>query len=234
MRGVFSCTIDIDKMDVTNVESQVFTDKIIEQFLSNRQIKKKERKKKKNKDTRYDHLSNYKIREMAFKENGGFYILAEYYRYYVTTTVNSNGSTKTTHHYIYGDIIAINVNKDNSIEWFSRIPKHQHSTNDNGRYSGIARAIDSKNSLHIIFNEHHKNASILDPERKRNAVGKRTITVLVSIDEDGNASKTPLMPAKEGKTIVAPKSHFQNASNELILYATKGKKARFINVIVKS
>ena len=233
MKGVFNCTIDIDKKEAVNIDSQVFTDKFIEQFLTDRQIKRKKRRKAKNKDPRFDHLSNFSIRKMAYKEEGGFYILAEYYNYYVTTTTDANGNIKTTHHYIYGDIMAINVNEDNSVEWFTRIPKYQHSTNDGGRYSGIARAIDNNNSLHIIFNEHRKNAKTLVPQKRKNAVGKKTITVLVSIDEEGDATKTPLMPAKEGKTIVAPKAHFQNASNELILYATRGKKSRFINVIIK-
>ena len=233
MKGVFSCTIDIDKKEAVDVNSQVFTDKFIEQFLTDRQIKRKKRRKSKNKDSRFDHLSNFKIRKMAYKEGGGYYILAEYYDYYITTTTDSKGNVKTTHHYIYGDIMAINVNKDNSVDWFTRIPKYQHTTNDGGRYSGIARALDNNNSLHIIFNEHRKNAKILDPDRRRNAVGRKTITVLVSIDEKGEATKTPLMPSKEGKTIVAPKAHYQNASNELILYATRGKKSRFINVIIK-
>lgn len=233
MKGVFVTTLDAENKKVINTHSQVFTEEFIELFLSDRQKRKKKRRNSKGKDSRYDNLSNYRIRELAFKEGGGFYILAEYYRYYVTTTTDANGRTTTTHHYIYGDLMTINIKEDNSVDWFTRIPKYQHSTNDGGRYSGIARALGKNNKLHIIFNEHKKNAKVLDPEKRRNAVGKKSITVLVSIDNDGNATKTPLMPAKEGKTILAPKIHFQNASNELILYATRGKKSRYVNLIIK-
>ena len=230
MKGVFNSTIDIEKKKAINIKSQVFTDEFLNQFLTDRQIKSKQRKKDKNKDSRFDHLNNYKIREIVFKEDGGFYLVAEYYFYYVVMQTSTNGITTTTEHYIYGDIMAINVKEDNSIDWFARIPKFQHTTNDRGRYSGIAKAVDSKNTLQIIFNEHKKNANIIDPERKRNAVGKKTITVLVSIEESTKTTKTPLMPAKDGKTIITPKGHYQVSSNELILEATTGNKSKFINL----
>ena len=233
-KGVFVFTIDIDTKDISNVSTQEFTDDYLNQFLSDRQIRKKKRKKKRNsKNNPYDKLYNYKIKNLVMKDDGGFYIIAEYYYYYVTTTTNSNGGTTTTHHYHYDDLMVINVMKDNSVEWYARVPKLQHTTNDGGRFSSIVVGLNKDNSLNILYNDNVKNANTLDPDRLKNMVARKSTVVLVKFDKDGNATKTPLFNQRKKKIYLIPSASPEGKSSDIILYSLGKRKNRLTNIVLK-
>lgn len=233
-KGVFVFTVDVDTKELSNVSTQEFTDEYLNQFLSDRQIRKKERKKKRNaKNNPYDKLYNYKIRNLVMKDGGGFYIIAEYYYYYVTTTTNSNGGTTTTHHYHYDDLMVINVMKDNSVDWYARVPKLQHTVNDGGKFSSIVSGLNKDNSLNILYNDHVKNANSLDPERLKNMRTKKSTVVLVKFDKDGNATKTPLFNQRKKKIYLIPSASPEGKASDIILYSIGKRKNRLTNIVLK-
>ncbi|WP_107039687.1 hypothetical protein [Brumimicrobium mesophilum] len=232
-RGVFAFTIDTDTKEISNVSSQEFTDEYLNQFLSDKQIRKKERKSERNaKKNPYERLYNYRIRDIVMKKGGGFYMVAEYYELRVTTTTTSNGATRTTYHYYYNDLMVIDVLKDNSVEWYARVPKRQHSTNDGGRFSGIITGLNNDNSLNIIFNDNTETSTVVDHDNSRSLKLKKSTVVLVKFEEDGNATKTPLFSSKELKTYVIPGASPVGRENDLVLYSLGKKKNRFTNVIL--
>ena len=201
--------------------------------MSEREIRKKERKDAKNsKNNPYERLYNYRVRDIVMKKNGGFYMIAEYYLHTITTHTDANGNTRTTHHYHYDDLMVINVLEDNSVEWYSRVPKKQHSTNDGGTYSGIVTGINNDNSLNIIFNDNAENANLLNPENLKSLKLKKSKVVLVKFEEDGNATKTPLFEASKSKTYLVPRISPQGKENDIILYSKSKSKNRFTNVIL--
>jgi hypothetical protein len=229
VKGLFTFDVDTQNKTITNIKHQDFTDEFINEFLNKRQQKKKQRAQDKGKN-RYDELRNIVLRDFVLKSDGSFYFVAESYIYYVITTTDANGVTRTTHHYIYGDVLLADVKADNSVNWFARIPKYQHTTNDNGKYSGLSTSIGKNDELHVIFNDSKKNATVKYPEKLINFNLKNAITVLVSFDQKGDFSKTPLMPAKEASTILMPKMHYAAKPGDLILFATIRKDYRFINI----
>src|SRR5690554_933744 len=231
-KGVFVFTVDLETKEISNSTSQSFTDEYLNQFLSERQIRKKERKKDK-KHNPYDRLYNYKIRDIVMKEGGGFYIVAEYYLFRISTTTDSKGNTRTTYHYYYDDLMVINVESNNEVSWYSKVPKKQYSTNDDGRFSGIVTGINHDNSLNIIFNDNEEYANVLAPENHKRVNFKKSKVVLVKFEEDGKATKTPLFGGNKSKMYVVPSASPKGKQNDLILYS-KGKRTnKFVNVILK-
>lgn len=229
VKGLFTLNLDTDSKTIKNIKHQDFTDDFISEFLTKRQKKRKKRAKEKGKD-RYEELRNLKLRDFVLKSDGSFYFVAESYVYYTVTTTDANGVTRTTHHYVYGDVLIADVKKDNTVNWFARIPKYQHTTNDNGRYSGLSTSLGKNNELYVIFNDSKKNANVKYPEKRINFRLKNAITVLVSFDQKGEFSKTPLMPSKESKTILMPKVNYSTSPGDLLLFATIRKNYRFINI----
>lgn len=232
-RGVFVFTIDPITKEISNVSSQEFTDEYLNQFLTEKQLNKKERKKSKNKENPYDRLYNYKVRDIVMKKGGGFYMIAEYYQLRVSTTTDANGNTRTTYHYYYNDLMVINVLKDNTVDWYSRVAKRQYSTNDGGLFSGIVTGLNEDNSLNIIFNDNEATSTIVEHPNERIVSIKNATVVLVKFEEDGTATKTPLFGSKSLKTYVVPYASPQGKQNDIILYSRGKKNNRFTNVILK-
>ncbi len=233
-RGIFVFTIDVKTREISNVSSQEFTDEYLNQFLTDRQVRKKERKRSRDaKKNPYERLYHYKVRDIVMKKGGGFYMVAEYYLHTITTTTDSQGNTRTTHHYHFDDLMVISVLKDNTVDWYSRVPKKQYSTNDGGTYSGIVTGINKDNSLNIIFNDNNDNASQILNENIKNLNLKKSKVVLVKFEEDGNASKTPLFGDRKSKVHLIPAASPVGKQNDIILYSRGKNKNRFTNVILK-
>jgi hypothetical protein len=229
VKGLFTFDVDTQNKSIKNIKHQDFTDDFINEFLNKRQQKKKKRAQDKGKN-RFDELRNIVLRDFVLKSDGSFYFVAESYVYYVVTTTDANGVTRTTHHYVYGDVLLADVKQDNTVNWFARIPKYQHTTNDGGRYSGISTSLGKDDELYVIFNDSKKNANVKYPEKRINFRLKNAITVLVSFDQAGEFSKTPLMPSKEASTILMPKMSYTSAAGNLLLFATIRRDYRFIKI----
>jgi|SRR5690554_3662914 len=233
-RGVFVFTIDPATKEISNSTSQAFTDEYLNQFLSEREIRKKDRKQDKNKGfNRFDRLYNYRIRNVVMKEGGGFYIVAEYYFMKITSYTDSKGNVRYTYHYYYDDLMVINVEADNEVTWYSKVPKRQYSTNDGGDYSGIVTGINKDNSLNIIFNDNMENANSMAQINTKPVKLKNSVVVLVKFDEVGNATKSPLIEADKSKMYLIPSASPKGLENNLILYSFGKNKNRFVNVILK-
>lgn len=217
MKGIFYMRINPDIKDVDVIKTTDFTKNFLQLFMSERRAKKQK------------GLHHLVIRGLVLKEDGGIILLSEYYHYYTTTTTDSRGNTRTTHHYVYNDIVVANIDKSGTIEWWTHIPKNQHTTNDGGPFSSFSYAL-KEDKIHIIFNEHKKLVNDLSPEKRRNVPFRKSITVLVTIDTKGKAKKKPLFQAKEGKTIVRPKFYLQSSNNQLIMFAQLSKSYRFVKM----
>lgn len=217
MKGIFSLEVNPQRREITNTTTTDFTESFLAQFMSARKAKKGK------------ELWGYEVRDIFFKEDGGIQLLSEYYHFYITQTTNAQGQTTTTYHYVYGNIMIADMDKEGRINWWAKIPKMQHTTNDGGFYSGMSyHFINGK--IHLVYNDHPKNMEEVDPDRLRNLNKKKAWTVLVTIDGDGNAEKTPLFKAKDKKTLLVPKSGRQVSKNEQILVSTVGKNYRLCRI----
>ena len=211
--GSFFISMNARTLEIIAQGGKDFTSEFLGEFMSKRKADK------------HRELYNYRIDHLLTKVDGGAYIVAEQYYMLVSTYYSRYGSS-VTYHYYYNDIIVVNVNSDGSIGWIKKIPKFQHSTNDNGYYSSYAmKAMPDK--LYFVFNDNPKN---LNPQatKIRPAFSWRApITVVATIDQTGAIKREALRGSNLGRIYTRPKLSMNIGNSETLIYALKRKSFRF-------
>lgn len=155
---------------------------------------------------------DFVFRDFLRRADGGAFVIAENHEFYVTTTT-SNGTTKTTYHYYYDELLTISISPEGDIEWVGMVPKMQRTTNDGGFYSGYLPIVDG-NHLHILFNDHPKNAKRFGKRRARNTNNvRRSNLVMVSISPEAEMDYVVLH--KNGKERIGPILRLSAASEQM-------------------
>lgn len=218
--GVVFFTINTKDRDISNLNSQRFSDKFINKFLTEKELKKKERKNG-SKNNPYTRFNNYKIRDMVMKKGGGFYLVAEYYEVIV-------GPKSTS--YRYKDLIVINILKDNSIEWLKRIAKSQYSANS--YILGVFTGLNKDNSLAILYNGAKANLGIIsDGEPEKTGV-RHSFLVLVDVNEDGTATKKLLMDQDKSGVHLIPDKCYTDNNGDFLLFSKKYRDVLFSHLTI--
>lgn len=218
MDGTFFLTIDKDSKEVESKNLKEFDREFLLNFMKEKHVDKGR------------ELGVFDLSDIILRDDGGVIFVAEYYRFYTTTVTDQNGNTRTTYHYLYNDIITINVDPDGTIDWISHIPKKQHTTNDIGYYSSYSLIVN-KDKLHFIFNDNPKNIQQYekDPRKLKDMTNPRkSISMLSTIDADGNVRRAPLFQAKDFKTILRPQFYYElEEDGKVIIFGVKGSKYKF-------
>ncbi len=166
-------------------------------------------------------LNDYKLHDLIPRADGGTILLAE--RYYVTTlsTGSAAGSgSYTTYYYHYNNIIVVSINPTGDIQWATKIPKFQVSTNDFGFYSSFATMV-TDDKLYLIYNDHKANLQSGEAGVTRNFSirEKNGIVVLATIDDLGKLSRRELFPNTEIEAVTVPKLCKQVSKTQMLMYA---------------
>jgi len=221
-KGVFYMVID-DKTKEIEIEStKEFDFDFFTEGMSEKQEKKASKKVAKGKELEFPE---FKFREMVMKQNGGVVVTAEqYYVVVVTTTDPKTGATRTTYYYHYNDIIVIDINKDGEINWATKIPKRQVSTNDYGYYSSYVIGV-KEDKIYLFYLDHIDNLNNRTLRQKNYAGGKaKRILTNITIGPDGKYDKEMMFTIKESIQIPIAKKSMQMTEDEILLYAAlKGK-----------
>jgi len=103
--------------------------------------------------------ASFKIRGLEIMENGTSDLILEEDYYFRVTTRTKNGSY-TTDHYVSKAIMVANIADNGEINWIKHIPKHQHTTNDGGKFNSFTYFKDKNklkfvNYFKILFNVTH-------------------------------------------------------------------------------
>lgn len=207
------------------VNTSKFSLDFLVENLTERQTKKAINKLEKGKDV---GMYNYEMRDLIMRSDGGLILIAEQYRFYVTsyTSRGPNGTMTTTYtyHYVYNNIIVVNIEPDGTISWNVKIPKFQHSTDDGGFASSYLLMIDDEN-LYFIYNDNIDN---LVPNSKRfynyELRGKWAITTIARIGSDGAMDRTILSRFTERKMIPIPRYSLQISNNQAYIILWNKKK----------
>ena len=168
---------------------------------------------------------NLMLKDLVITENGNVTILAEqFYTYLVQSRQGSYA------HYVYGDLIAIQLNSTNGeVNWMKRIVKYQHSIEDFGFYSSFLVLTD-KNDLYLLMNdtEYYANyAELKDAENSiiRDAKKNKVLTEL-KLSSNGETKRIILDEnyKREEKTrkVLSPKSAIIK-NQELLLMGREQK-----------
>lgn len=141
------------------------------------------------------------FRNIFYTSDNGLIILAEYFHHFITTSqsysAGVNGApgqwtSSTNYNYISGDLMMCKVDAFGNIGWLRIIPKKQREViQTSGRsygsgfqyttgyfmggnrpfYSGFG-AIQTGNTIQIIFNDNTKNANVIQAGQKAKAINR--------------------------------------------------------------
>ncbi|WP_276481658.1 hypothetical protein [Paraflavitalea pollutisoli] len=157
------------------------------------------------------------FRNIFYTADNGLVLLAEKYHHYEyisqSYTAGTNGSPgrwTTYYNYVYecGEILMCKIDANNNIGWLQIVPKAQRevirsSGGSTGAGFGVSfssffasgarpfyagfGAIQTKNQIHLVFNDHTKNAGVTQPGQsvKGIATYRKSDCFIVSLDEVG-------------------------------------------------
>jgi hypothetical protein len=216
--GTFYLTIDQHTKKIKAQSLKAFDNELLKEFLSEKSIEKGR------------ELPSFYFDHFIVRKDGSVLFVAE--QYYVTIssfTDPRTGLITSNYNYYYNHLIVVNINADGSIKWAKKVPKRQYTSNDHGFFSSYAMATTG-DKIHLLYNDNPKNEPLYktDPDKIKSMNNpKKSIAMLVSIDNEGNVSRKPLFNTKDQSVILRPKLYSQTTSNGVILYGQKGKTYRF-------
>ncbi len=171
--------------------------------------------------------ANFKIRGFEIMENGTSNLILEEDYYYRVTTRTKNG-TYTTDHYVSKAIMVANIAGDGEINWIQHIPKHQHTTNDGGKFNSFTYFKD-KNTLKFVFADNNRNYDDktfkLKPDKSKNinemyvAAGAQS-TAYATLDEKGKTTQKLLCYTKK-YLLYTRYATWSSSGNEIYFQALK-------------
>ena len=231
--GTFFLRLDRNTKEIVHSSFKEFERDFITAYMTEKEEAKATKKAdKKGEDL---ELPNYELRDIVRRDDGGVVMVAEQYRYYVTQhcSTDANGRTTCTyvHHYVYNDIIVVNVDPSGNIAWAAKVPKRQHSTNDGGRYSSYALVVKNDH-IYLMFNDSGKNLMLLPGDKVEPfKYGKDMLITLATINADGKVFREALLPQDKRDAITRPKAGVQIGDDRLFIYANWKKTHRFGTVV---
>ncbi|UZR97885.1 hypothetical protein [Chondrinema litorale] len=207
MKGTYFLSVDAKSGKIKKNGTKQFDADFLKGFMSEVKAKKGNRE-----------LYKFSIDQIILRSDGGALLIAE--QFYIREVARYNQQTgfyDYTYYYYYNDIIVINIRPDMSIEWATKIPKRQVTTNDGGHFSSYAYAIQG-GQIHLIYNDNVKNVMKNNPDRTYSFNGKKSVVVLATINKDGTLNRKLVSSNKAEKILTRPKSCEQIADNEMIIY----------------
>lgn len=222
--GIFVLSIDKTTGEIKHSGTQAFDRDFIMLNMTESEVKRTKRKEEKGDDLA---MFNLDIKDIIYREDGTFIVVAEEYFVRVVTYRVGN-STQTEYHYYYNDIIVYAVGTDYQIQWYNKIPKIQHTVNDGGFYSSYY-VRSTPDRLLFIFNDNIDNLRVVKSGRPKQFNGRKgkSIAVCVSMDYTGNTGKAKLFSVKNEEILLRPKACTKAPDNGILLFAQRGKTQRY-------
>lgn len=233
--GAFFLRLDRATKRIVHSSFKEFDKEFITMYMTEKE-EAKATKRAERKDEELE-MYNFELRDIVVRTDGGAVLMGEQYRYYEVTTCTNNpngGQTcRTTYHWVYNDIIAVNIDPAGNIQWAAKVPKRQHTINDHGRASSYAMVVKEQD-IHVIFNDTGKNLFLrpgdkVEPYRP----GKEALIVLATMNATGKASREALLSVEKREAITLPKSAVPIGDDRLFIYADWKKSHRFGTVTFK-
>jgi hypothetical protein len=228
--GVFFMRLDRRTKEIVHSSFNTFAKDFVTSYMTEKEEKKAT--KKADKKGEEVEMVNFDLDQIIRRDDGGAVMVGEQYHMYAVTTCtsNSNGgqTCRTNYHYIYNDIMVVNVDPNGNIEWAAKVPKRQHSVNDGGYYSSYTVAV-KENLIYLMFNDSGKNLFLkegnkVEPMRLNN---KEAMITLATVDREGRVTREALLSQEKRDAILRPKSCVQIKDENIFIYATRKKEYRF-------
>jgi hypothetical protein len=231
--GFYYFTIDPNTFTLSKSKFYSAKDILTESIEAMEEEETSKRKERQQNREAKSFSTNYYLRNMIYKEDGGIMHVYEEFRYYTTetTTYSSQGrsSTTTTHHYHYDDIIVINMDKDGEMVWARKVPKFQYTKNDGGASSSFV-TMPGKDKFYMIFNDNVNNVGKVNNSSVYSSFTQRKnmINAIVTLNMDGTQTRESLLSLADANLRLIPAFSQRISDTKLILYYRFMGKQRFI------
>lgn len=205
--GAFTQLYDLSKEELIDQSTLPFG---FEFLTENASAKSKKRAAKRSAKGKSFDPYQYLVRHVIANEDGSSTLVGECYRYYTVTTTDSQGRTRTTHHYIHGDLIIMRTSENGEILWVERMQKYVHSTGtDMGQF---------------IFHDNDKTFEIIYG-------GGRSLTIAQIDKEDGSSEKEVVFTKEDlDKMTFVMNNANQIGNHSYTIQARRGKKTKLLKV----
>lgn len=223
--GAFVFAVNPKTENLTMFNKKEFDLDFLKEGNSEKVQDKMDKKDKKGKDI---VVYNLLVDDVVYGDDGSIKIIGEQYHYYQTCTTDSKGNTRCTDHYVYNDIIVVNINDKDEMDWITKIPKRQHTINDGGIYSSYVLA-ENQGELYFIFNDNLLNYTEFDEAKgykNMNLKKKLGVVAVSKISTEGEMTREIIYTLAEDPAYLKPYIGTQISDNEIIVFArlTKGFK----------
>ena len=167
------------------------------------------------------------LKEIIFKENGGYVLITEQEYLIIRTTTSQNGATRTTYHYYNNDIILFSYDVKSKIDWVSLVPKRQHTVNDGAFYSSFTSMVKD-DKIYLFYNDEKRNEKIVNYKKRKTMVRPTKATLCyTSVDINGEMTYKTLFNNKKENIVISPGKCRQYKSGVMHVIAYPTDKIQF-------
>jgi|GEM_PF-2512982 len=221
VKGVFYMTIDLANNKVINTSAQALPFDVVARSLSepkrSRLRNSTQADRMEVKDVNLDHI--------ILRGDGGAMLLGEQFDSYeisdfdMMTNIQYNRTV-----YEYNDIIAVSINSSGAIDWASRIPKQQVTTDDNGRYSSYMYEV-TKDKLLLLYNDNDRNVGEGErPINPRNFDGYSGVVAYSIIDSEGHVTSGGFTRKEDDGFMIRPFLCKQISQSKMLVFRELGRR----------
>jgi hypothetical protein len=218
IKGSYFLRINPDTRELFFQNTKPFDFDFLTSDLSNRRRERARRAEAEGDLSRSAELSNYQLTDLILRTDGGALLVAEQFYVDRQSYFTWDGRIQDVFYYHYNDIIVVNIRPNGEVEWATRIPKEQVTTNDGGYYSSFSMAT-VRDRLFFVYNGHGSNSG-------RGGGGSGSVLMLAEVRIDGSLSVYPLALRSDIGMPPRPKVFRQIGSREMMIYAEWGRNYR--------
>lgn len=178
------------------------------------------------------------FRDVIYKKDGSYTMLAEEYRVEVSTTSSPNGGTTTSTSFRNNHIISANFGADGEVQNITLIPKKYSASKSGTPFADEAleekthymffSTLNSGDNIYYLYNDDEKNftRNITNPNRYKTVTNFREcVAVIAHIDENGKLIRKELFKKEDTGTLLMPKFSTEISPSEMLIFL---KRQRFL------
>jgi hypothetical protein len=170
----------------------------------------------------------YEIRELKVLSNGTIKMITEQ-RIYVS--YNANNSFNVYNFRSFENILCVSADISGKIQWIARIPKKQDDYPLDTYYYSSYQSRISDGTLQFFYNDNIENLN--SSKSLYFEYNSKFVTVMTTVDENGNVKTDELWDPKVDKVMIVPKSFFFVSDKEILFEAKKAKSEYFAKISFK-
>ncbi len=232
IKGTCYFKIDRKNKEVLDRNFRAFDFEFLTEYFSDRKKRKAQRNKEKGRMDKVPEMYNYALNDLILRSDGGAVLVAEQFYIYEQDDFNTfganrfgfNNNMRIITYYNYNDIIVVNIKPTGEIEWATRIPKKQTTTDDGGYYSSYAMSI-IRDKIYFVYNDNGRNFNLDGKTSSKfyNFNGRSSVIALAQISKDGSLQTFPMASNRDVGTLARPKVCKQIGKREMLIYGERGR-----------